>query len=85
MIIKTTIFFLVEGLPVLRLSRNQPEPVRKETVKNSSAPKTGDILKIMGKAIFFVKGGGLIKILVKALEVLEALEVGGGTPSFKYL
>ena len=38
--------------------------------------------KIVGKAIFFVKGSILIKVLVKDLE---ALEVGGKSPFFKYL
>ena len=36
----------------------------------------------MGKAIFFVKGSLLVKVLVKALE---AVEVGGKSPFFKYL
>ena len=36
----------------------------------------------MGKAIFFVKGPSSVKIIVKALE---AVEVGGKLPLFKYL
>ena len=36
----------------------------------------------MGKAIFFVKGSLLIKVLVK---VLEAVEAGQKLPFFKYL
>ena len=42
----------------------------------------GGIWKIMGKAIFFVKGPILIKILVNALD---ALEVVWKSPLFKYL
>ena len=39
-------------------------------------------MKDMGKAIFFVKGSLLVKVLVKALE---ADEVRGKSPFFKYI
>ena len=42
----------------------------------------GGIWKIMGKAIFLVKGPSLIQIIVKALE---AIQVRGKSPFFKYL
>ena len=79
------IFFLSEGLAVWRLSRNQFKPVWDETVKNYPARKQEllssqnrninhqcGILKIMGKAIFFVEWSLLIKVPAKALEAAEA-------------
>ena len=60
-----------------RNSKNQFKPVWEETVKNYPAQKLEllspmtAIWKIIGKAIFFVKGYLFIQVLVKALEGVE--------------
>ena len=85
---------MFEGLAVWRLSRKQFKPVWAETVENYPERKQGllipqnryighqgGIWNLMGKAIFFVKVSLLIKVLVKALEVIEA---GRKSPIFKY-
>ena len=92
---KQQFLFLSEGLAVWRLSRNQFKPVLAETVQNYLARKLEllssqsmyigqqcGIWKIMGKAIFFVKGSLLTSVPVKALEAAEA---GQKLQFFKYM
>ena len=84
-----------EDLAVWRLSRNPFKPVWAKTVNNYPARKLElltpqiryichqcGILKIMGNAIFFVKGSWLILVPVKALETVEA---GQKSLFFKYM
>ena len=84
LMIETTISFLSECLADWRLSRSQFKPVWAETIKNYPARKLElpspqnrykghqcDIWKIMGKAIFFVKGLYWLKFLLKRYRTLK--------------
>ena len=83
-----TFFFFGEGLTVWGKSWNQFKPVKAETVENYPERKLellsptnryighqGDIIKLLGQAIFFVKGPLLIKILFQVLVAVEVKKV----------